>query len=161
MKTLNELKDERKLLLTKIYNLKTKPAKRKVWDKISDIELQIENIYKTIAEPYLNRRIKGTIMYSGTEVLVRCELGTIEINACNDKLSKSWYNETCCVSFIRDTEVEFEVIIDSISFQGVIFLAKDVSGGIFSAEEYEKLNKNPNLAFFKYSDDKMSGLFKK
>jgi len=160
MEILKTLKQKHNDLKTKLYKTKTKKAISKLQDAMSTVEHSIEDIYRDLARPWENKRVTGVVLYSGTEVMVKTELGTILVNACSDIQSKSWYNETCCVSFEKGSTIEFTLKINDITYRGVDIGGADISGGVFDAEQYEKLCKNKNLAFFKYpNSDGVTGLF--
>ena len=153
-----DLLNKRTELIKRAHSLKTKPAQRKAWSKVREIEDQLEELCRESMAQHEGRRFTGRVMYSGTEVLVETQFGTMQANACNDVQSKSWYASTCCVSFERDQTIEFTLKHVEYSWRGFSAMLADIVGGKFDAEEYSRLSSKPGLAFFKYPTG-MSGLF--
>ncbi len=155
---MQSLMAERSKLIARAHSLKTKAAQRKAWDKVREVEERLEDLHETAWTKLVGTRIQGTAIMSGTSVLVETSIGTFEVNACNDALSKSWYNETCCVSYEAGQTVEFEIMVTGYTWRGAEVMAKNVTGGTFDLSRYEELASKPGLAFFKYPTG-MTGLF--
>lgn len=154
---LANLKLQRAELIKKAQALKTKKAQAKAWDKVREIELQMENVISD-AWSKVSGRHTGAVLMSGTDVLVKTEYGTFNAYACNDVLSKSWHSETCCVSYTRGQKIEFEFSVINVTHKGADVMITKISGGTLDEALYQELSAKPNLAFFKYPAG-MSGLF--
>lgn len=133
------LLDQRTKLVDRANSLKTKKAKSNAWVKVREIERQLADLCKATISPYVGKRLKGTVLYSGSEVLIKTEFGTMQLNACNDILSKSWHNSTCCVSYTEGQEVEFELYIAEYTWKGFESIPYKVTGGVFDQKKYDRL----------------------
>lgn len=152
------LKIKRQELVDRARSLKTKKAQSRAWRLVSDIEREMHDLVQSHAELVDGTTITGEVRTSGYEVMVRTAIGNIMVYGCNDVLSKSWYSETCCVSYERGQQIEGEVFVTEVSWRGYSIGLKNVKGGSFDDARYLELSQNPNLAFFKYPTG-MSGLF--
>jgi hypothetical protein len=117
------------------------------------------------ANKYAKFSIKGTVLVDNqhvmaSDIMVETIYGTLNVSPCNDVLSKSWYNETCCVEYTKGHEIviQCDIQVDT-DYLNLIIVPKKVQGGTLNVKQYEELCKKPNLAFFKYSNGHMSGLF--
>jgi hypothetical protein len=160
MSKIQELRDQLKEAQTKYRALKTKKAKLKQQDVINRVYHELDAALIEGITPYLNTRHKGTIISGGVEALAQTEFGLVPVYACNDKLSKSWYPSTCCVSYKTGDEITFEIKHPSVDNGRLTWFAAEVEGGTFDQEQYDNFCKQDNLAFFKKPDGSMTGLFK-
>lgn len=165
MTTFNELKEAIELEKSRFYSLKTKKAKEKSRQRIRDLRTKalLEHLYPA-RDAYATHSVRGTVIDStgrGDEIAMKTEeYGLLWISPCNDILSKSWYPNTCCVEYSRGQSVVIECDIDVDSDRlCLIVVPKRIYGGTLNEERYNELCKQDNLAFFKYPDGHMSGLF--
>lgn len=146
--------------------LKTKAAKAKNHAKIIALKVQAAEFLDKHVESINGLIVKGKVTLVDTRDgdlwIDTDEFGHVYANVTSSVDSKSWYATTCCVEFERDMEVEF-VLEASVNFDKscINLVAKSIKGGRFNAERYAELCQQGNLAFFKYPDGNMSGLFSK
>jgi hypothetical protein len=160
MSKIQELKIELKEARIKYRALKTKATKEKQQKIINEIYGRLKEALLAGLEPYLNTRHKGKIVSGGHDALAQTEFGLVPIYACNDKLSKSWYSSTCCVSYKTGDDIIFEIKHLSVVDGRLHWFAGEVEGGTFDEAKYKELCKQDTLAFFRKSDGIMTGLFK-
>jgi hypothetical protein len=160
MSLIQELKNKLNEAKKRFYSLKTKRAKEKQRDIIRDLNFQLEDALLEGLKPYLNMRHEGVIVSGGTDALARTEFGIVPVYAVNDRLSKSWYDTTCCVSYKDGDKITFEIKHPNVENGRLNWFAAEVEGGSLDTEKYNKLCKQDNLAFFKKQDGSMTGLFK-
>lgn len=159
---LTELQEQIILTKTKLYNLKTKKAIEKAKDTLNKLQSQALDMLYDAASAYHEFSIKGTVLYSGSDkVYLDTVYGRLNVSLTCDVNSKSWYPQTCCVSYENGQSViiECQVEINTDCFELVV-VPKRVYGGTVDENHYQELCKQDNLAFFKYPNGTMSGLFK-
>lgn len=148
----------------RFYTLKTKAARHKSQDRIQALRVQAADILDPIAKGLAGKRVVGTVRYADNldgSLWIETEYGTIYANICNSVDSKSWYASTCCVEFTEGAEVSFTLTAETVFDRSALRLgAKDIFGGKLNNEKYKELCQRTDLAFFKYPDGHMSGLFK-
>lgn len=164
--TTAELRLEIELAKQVAYKRKTKAAQVRAWDKVRHLERQLLDIMYAARDKYATFSFKATVIADNKHVMsehigVKDVSGKVFwISPCNDILSKSWYASTCCVEYTEGQEViveaEVDVCRDSLK---LILVPKRLYGGTLNQTKYEELCKKGNLAFFKYPDGRMSGLF--
>jgi hypothetical protein len=148
----------------RVYKLKTKKAKEKAWNRVRDLERELFHLACKERDVYRTHSVKGTVrrFRSNDDVglLVDTPYGALWCSQTSDVLSKSWYSHTCCVEYTEGQEViieiEVDVNMDSLKLE---LIPRRIHGGRVNEEEYAELCKRTNLAFFKYPDGHMSGLF--
>jgi hypothetical protein len=149
---------------TRFYSLKTKAAKAKSRSKIIALRLKASEILDVQAASVNGLIVKGTVILADGrdgDLWIDTEAyGRVIGNVTSSVDSKSWYASTCCVSFERGQVVEFELEAHvDFDRSGIHLTAKAIKGGKFDAKKYAELCQKGNLAFFKYPDGHMSGLF--
>lgn len=154
MKIRSDLTNKIKTLEAKVSTLKTKKAIEKCHDKIHSLRLQLHDVlYAEIGA--LNHVWDGwhdaQVCYSTeSEGMAKIDgLGFVYFNACNDENSKSWYNETCCIEFIKGQKISVKIKFD-ISHDSIVIVTEKLKGGTLNQKKYQELSKKPNLAFFRY-----------
>jgi len=160
MSQISELRTKIKEARTKFYTFKSKPAKDMQLDRIRELTLQLNDILMDGISQYLNIRHEGVIVSGGTDCLAKTEFGTIQVYAVNDKLSKSWYELTCCVSYKEGDKITFEIKNPHAADGQLSWIAGDIEGGTFDDTKYKELCKRDDLAFFTKPDGTRTGLFK-
>ncbi len=151
-------------LRTKAYSLKTKKAQDKAWFKVRELDREIwSHLIDERNNYYAQHSIKGTVtrFYDGCEdVLVDTCYGPLWIPITADILTKSWYPGTCCVEYVAGQSIVIEIDVEVDSDRLCLYVVpKRVYGGTINASKYETLCGQNNLAFFKYKNGHMSGLF--
>lgn len=164
METLKKI-EKLKSLKVRIDSTKKKTVKLELIQEFNTLELEILKELEQTADQLniLSKDgVKGTVAFnSSDDVMIKTDYGTVWTGVCNDLKSASWYNHTSCISFKGGQEVivwvDFEVNYDKYAID---VIPQKISGGYFNQDQYEKLCRNPDLAFFKYPTG-MSGLFKR
>ncbi len=159
---LTELKTLIKTESTRAYNLKTKKARSKAWDKVRDLERQALNILYAQRDIYSTQSMKCTVRHftDGDEhFLVESPYGSLWLSPTSDAVSKSWYSHTCCVQYTKGQTIIVEFEIDVSDRLSLEIIPKRIHGGTLNETKYAELCQRGNLAFFKYPDGHMSGLF--
>jgi hypothetical protein len=167
MKSFIELREEVKALEKKWATLKTKKAKEKCSDKIWKLNRECLSLMYNRASELDGQKIELEVLYSTdgqglAKVLTDGPLKgeSIRFNACNDVLSRSWYEETCCISYEARQKIEADLITKPHS-DGIELGIKNIKGGILDQEKFNRLDKRDDLAFFKHSGtNHVTGLFK-
>lgn len=145
------------------YKLKTKKAKEKSWAKVRELKREALNILFEDVKQYEKHSIKGIVKRfhaRDDHFLVETSYGSMWLSPTGDENSKSWYASTCCIEYVEGQEIIIE--IDTEVNTEKLFLQlipKRTYGGKVNEEQYAELCKRGNLAFFKYPDGHMSGLF--
>lgn len=159
---LTELQEQIILTKTKLYNLKTKKAINKARNTLNKLENEAMDILYNASKAYNEFSIKGTVIYSDyEEAYVNTVYGRLNVSLTCDVNSKSWYPQTCCISYNdgQSVIVECRAEVDTDRLK-LIIVPKRVYGGTVDESRYQDLCKQDNLAFFKYPNGTMSGLFK-
>ncbi len=161
--TLLELKELIKVESSRAYNLKTKKAQKKAWDKVRTLERQALDILFEQSKGISTQSMKCTVrsFHAGSDhFLVEGPYGSLWLSPTSDAVSKSWYSHTCCVQYSEGQQivVEFdtEVNLDKLFLE---IVPKRIYGGTLNESQYAELCQQDNLAFFKYPEGNMSGLF--
>lgn len=152
--------------IAKARRFKTKTARLKAWAKVNELRSQLFLQLCDARDKVARHSIKGIVLAAtpGDEhFLVRTtEYGNMWISTASDEISKSWYPHTCCVEYSKGQTVIIECESD-VSMRGddafLEIVPKRIHGGTLNQTQYEELCKRGNLAFFKYPDGSMSGLF--
>ena len=148
----------------RFYSLKTNAAKTKSRAKIVALKVQAAELLDKHVNSISGTITKGKVILvdnrDGDLWIETEEFGRVYASITCSVDSKSWYATTCCVEFERGMEVEF-ILEASVNFDKscINLVAKAIKGGRFNAERYAELCQKDNLAFFKYPDGHMSGLF--
>lgn len=158
-----ELKALIKSESTRAYNLKTKKAREKAWDKVRSLERQALDILYAQRAKYSTQSMKCTVSHfteGSDNFLVESPYGSLWLSPTSDAVSKSWYGHTCCVQYTKGQTIVVEFEID-VSTDGLFLeiLPKRIHGGTLNASKYVELCQRGNLAFFKSPNGHMSGLF--
>jgi hypothetical protein len=160
---LQELKHLIEIERSRAYKLKTKKAQEKAWTKIRDLEREALDILFVKVKRYQKHSIKGIVKHfraKDEHFLVETIFGSMWLTPTADESSKSWYPSTCCIEYTEGQEIiieiDTEVNMDKLFLE---LIPKRTYGGKVNEEQYAELCKRGNLAFFKYPDGHMSGLF--
>jgi hypothetical protein len=162
---MDSLREQIKAARQRAYSLKTKKAQRKAWDKVHELERELFRLLCEQRDRYARFSVKGTVISDNSHCMsdtfgVDTPNGIFWVSPTCDELSKSWYSSTCCVEYSKGQEVIIEMEVD-VNHDRLTLHAypKRVYGGILNETKYAELCKKGNLAFFKYPDGHMSGLF--
>jgi hypothetical protein len=161
---MKQLIEQIKTLNSKLYTLKTKKAVQNTQDKIRDLETQLFPLLEQELNKFQAKTIEGTVLWfdvSG-DVSVSTEYGDMFLSNCSDVEAKSWYPETCCITYQKGQsikiDVHFEIDFDRYCIK---IVSGKTYGGTVDLNEYDRLSQNPDLAFFKYPGSTgVTGLFK-
>lgn len=150
-----------KELETKHYNLKTKTAKSKCKDKIDILKRDVNEILYNELNKYGPCSVKGKVLWvdSDGSMYIETVYGKLYSYVCSDVLSKSWYNNTCCIEYIVGQEVIVNLDFELGKDYTINIVVGKLVGGKVNEERYQELCKDTKLAFFKYPERGMSGLF--
>lgn len=159
------LREQLKRAETKAYSLKTKKAQTKAWNLVRELK---HNIWLKLCkerDSFEKHSIKGTVKSfrpGDDKLLVSTAYGNMWCSPTSDENSKSWYGSTCCIEYKEGQEIVIEIDVDADYDRLCLYtIPKRIYGGALNVEQYERLCKQGNLAFFKYPDGHMSGLFAK
>lgn len=160
---MTQLKEQIKAARSRAYSLKTKKAQTKAWAAVRELEREALTLLYAARDRYATQSIKGTVVRftdSDDHVCVTTALGTMWISPTSDAVSKSWYGQTCCVQYSNGQEIIIEIETDVNSDRLFLeLIPRRVFGGTLNEAKYTELCKRTNLAFFKYPNGHMSGLF--
>jgi len=159
---MRDYKSEIRVLEKKLGTLKTKKAIEKIFDKLNLLLREFRIHLMDMADQFGTKTLKGIVeSYNKNRGTLRIDLGEwgiVYADNCNDILSKSWYNETCCIDYTDGQEVT--VIVEAEAGTDSWYLSvKRIQGGTLNQNQYAELCDRGGLAFFKYPDGTMSGLF--
>lgn len=163
MRTIESLKEELSTLAKRARSLKTKKAQSKAWDAVRAVDREIFLMLCEQRNKYATYSLRGTVERftdGDRDVFVRMSDGSTSwISPTSDAVSKSWYEHTCCVSYIdgQQVVVEFEIDVDG-DRHCLTRTPRRVHGGTLNEQKYAELCKRTDLAFFKYPTG-TSGLF--
>lgn len=164
---MDELREQISLAEQRARSLKTKKAQQRAWDKVRELKRELFKHLTERRDKYATFSVKGTVIADNSHCMaehfgVDTPNGIFWISPTCDVLSKSWYASTCCIEYVKGQEVIIEMDVD-INWQStadrLCAYPKRVYGGLLNEEKYAELCKRGNLAFFKYLDGHMSGLF--
>ncbi len=166
-KDLQTLKTDYKTLCTKMATVKTQRSLNKVLDQKRCVSIQIRDILfeqcEELNKEYADLSITGVVKHVWdncivVELTVAGQKTTVMASKCNDVLSKSWYDETCCIDYTKGQNVTVKLNFE-VTEHHISIAVKSINGGKVNQEKYEELCKNKHLAFFKYPEsDFFSGL---
>lgn len=167
VKMLN-LKIQIKEAEARAYKLKTKKAQTKAWNKIKELSRELWLLLCEERNKYAEHSVKGTVIVDNSHcmseyIMVKtAEYGILHVSPSNDILSKSWYPSMCCVEYAEGQQVivECDIDFDRNGADRLCVYPKRVHGGVLNESKYAELCQRDDLAFFKYPDGRMSGLFK-
>jgi hypothetical protein len=159
-----ELREKLKLAKIKALKLKTKRAQNKAWELVRELRRELFLKVSADCSMYQTSAIKGTVLHFSPyseHFLVSTVFGNMWLSPTADVLTKSWYSHTCCVEYTVGQkiviEIEHEVKGDD-SF--ICVVPTTIHGGTVNESQYSELCQRDDLAFFKYPDGHMTGLFK-
>jgi hypothetical protein len=160
---IQELKMKRDELEKRARSLKTKSAQLKAWDKVREVNRELYNAFSDMAEKYQGKEVVAEVVHSrdSSDSLAHIiGLGVdVWFSPTSDVKSKSWYNETSCITYEKGQKIKAKLRVD-VSSEGLTFILTQVRGGKVDQVRYRELSKNKNLAFFKYPKAKgVTGLF--
>lgn len=109
-----------------------------------------------LATPSLSQNVSGLVTYwSGTEGIIKNNLGTFTVYACNIKGAKTWYSETACMFLKEGETVEFD-LVDMGDF---LTPNKVRSNVYFDAKKWASLDQGKLTFKLDESGEPISGLF--
>lgn len=157
------LKDSLKVAETRARSLKTKKAQAKAWEAYREIKREIFRLLCDERNKFARHSVKGivkTFSAGNDHFLVETPYGSMWVSPTGDALTKSWYAHTCCIEYTVGQEIIIEIEID-LADDGMRLgsFPKRIHGGTVNESQYGELCKKGNLAFFKYPEGHMSGLF--
>ncbi len=160
---MKQLREQIEALKSKGYSLKTKKAQMKCFDKVRELERELFFKLCDQRDKFQNHSVKAIVRWfheGDDQVALRTPYGTLYGSPTSDVVSKSWYGSTCCVQYQEGQEVIIEIEID-VDMESLYLqlIPKRIYGGILNETKYIDLCKQDNLAFFKYPNGHMSGLF--
>lgn len=161
---MNELLKQIQSAKDRARAFKSKSAQTKAWNKVYAFEHEAFDLLYAACDKYALYSIRGTVQHfhdGEQNVFVKLDDGTtIWICPTNDVVSKSWYANTCCVSYKsgQNIIVEFEVNVDNDRLC-LYQIPKRVYGGTLNEIKFRELDRRTDLAFFKHSTGGQSELF--
>lgn len=163
MSRVSELRDEAKALRTKGYSFKTKKARMRAFEQASEIEREAWTLLHDQLRTFGPHSVKATVKHfrpRDEHFLVETPYGSMWCSPTGDELTKSWYPHTCCIEYTEGQEIILE-INPEVNHDGLFIslVPGRMYGGRVNETQYAELCQQNNLAFFKYPNGSMSGLF--
>ncbi len=148
---------------SKARSLKTKKAQTKAWNVVRELRHEILMLLYGQRDAFQTHSVKATVrwFHAGDDhVCISTPYGTLYASPTSDAISKSWYGHTCCVEYTEGQELIVEIDVDVDSDRLCLeVIPKRIYGGKLNESQYAELCKRTDLAFFKYPNGGMTGLF--